>query len=127
MRVRKDGTLESQAVNDGGGSLTVDGAIVASTPTAPATSATSNVSNSVTSVTVLSSNAAREMAIIYNDSIVDSYVKLGTTAATNSFTVKIPGSGYYQLPLTRNGVYTGRIDAISTVASGSLRVTEITA
>lgn len=82
-----------------------------------------NVSQSDTSVTLLVANSSRVGAIIVNDSNADLYIKFGTTASLNSFTVKLEKNDYYELPFK----YTGRIDAIwDSSGSGVARITELT-
>lgn len=109
-----------QSVNDNGGSLTVDGTVAVTFPSS-GSATESNVSGSASNVTLLAANASRKMTMIYNDSTSDLYVKLGATASTSSFTVKLVANAYYELPLP---VYTGIIDGIWTVAVGSARMTE---
>lgn len=87
-----------------------------------ATGTLANVAGSATSVTVLASNTARLGATIYNDSTAILYLKLGATASSTSFTVKMQPDDYYEVPAG----YTGIIDGIWTSATGSARVTEIT-
>lgn len=86
------------------------------------TATLSNVSGSATSVTLLSSNASRLGASIHNDSTAILYLKLGTTASTTSFTVKMQQDDHYEVP----SGYTGRIDGIWASATGSARVSEFT-
>jgi hypothetical protein len=115
------------SINDGGGSLTVDGT-VAVTGTVSAnqkssTATTSSVSDQATNATLLSLNANRLGATIYNDSTATLYVKLGTTATTTDFTVILAPGGYYEVPFG----YTGRIDGIwASDQSGAARITELT-
>jgi hypothetical protein len=86
-------------------------------------SPTTSVSNSVTSVQLLAANPARVGATFYNDDTAAYvYLKLGTTASTSSFAIKIAPGGYYELP---RPVYTGRIDGIATAATGAMRITEL--
>jgi len=89
-----------------------------------ATSNVASVSASATSTTCLASNANRLNATVYNDSSADLYLKLGATASTSSFTLKIAGGGYYELPV--GNIYTGVIDCIWSSATGAARVTEMT-
>lgn len=86
-----------------------------------ATATLSNVASSASNVTLLSSNSARLMAMLFNDSTKDVFVKFGTTASATSFTVKIAAGGYYEFP---KPCYTGRVDAIWASANGAMRVTE---
>lgn len=89
----------------------------------PATSTLTNVAASASSVTVLASSATRRGASFYNDSTAACYLKMGITASTSSFTVKILGGGFYEIP---QPCYTGRLDAIWDSATGNMRVTELT-
>lgn len=89
-----------------------------------ATSSVTSVANSAASFTALASNANRLGATIYNDDAAATVkVKLGATASATSFTVQMAAGGYYEVPFN----YTGVIDAIASAATGSLRVTELTA
>ena len=90
----------------------------------PATSVVTSVNDTASSTTLLASNAARLGATIYNDSTVDLYLKLGTTASLISFTVKMVAGSYFECPFG----YTGIIDGIwASDASGAARITELTA
>ena len=61
---------------------------------------------------------------IHNDSTATLYVKYGATATTSDFTVKIPADGYYEVPAP---VYDGLITGIWSSATGSARLTQVTA
>jgi hypothetical protein len=87
------------------------------------TATTSNVASSASSTTLLSANADRLGAMILNDSDEILYVKLGATASTTSFTVKMESQTYYEVPFD----YTGIIDGIWAAADGFARVTEVEA
>lgn len=80
----------------------------------------SNVTMTGASVTLQASNTSRRNLMIFNDSGVTIYVKLGSTASSSSFTVKMVDQSYYELPTP---VYTGIVTALG--ASGSVRVTEV--
>lgn len=86
------------------------------------TSAVTSVASSATNVTILALNAQRRGATIYNDSSAILYLKLGATASTSSFTVKMQAESYYEVPAQ----YTGIIDGLWASATGSARITEIT-
>ena len=88
------------------------------------TSTITSVSGAVTSTQLLASNTSRKNAAFYNDSTAILYLKLGTTASTTSYTVQIPASGYYELPVGK--IYTGEIDGIWSGAVGAVRITELT-
>jgi hypothetical protein len=94
---------------------------VISTPVKSTAPTTSNVSGSATNVTLLASNADRKGATVFNDSTAILYLKLGATASTTSFTVKLFENSYYEVPFD----YTGIIDGIWASATGSARVTEL--
>jgi len=79
-----------------------------------------NISGTNTNVTLIASNTARLGASIYNDSTAALYVKLGTTASTTSFTVKMNQDDYYEVPYD----YTGIIDGIWSATNGAARVVE---
>lgn len=100
-----------------------DGTVqVAATPTKSSTGTVTNVSSSATNVTLLSTNANRLGATVYNDSNQVLYLKLGATASTTSYTVRVSAQGYYEVPSN----YTGQIDGIWNSANGAARVTELT-
>lgn len=82
----------------------------------------SSVSGSATNAVILASNNSRTGATIYNDSSAVLYLKLGTTASTTSFTIKMQPDSYYEVPYG----YTGDIHGIWASATGSARVTELT-
>ena len=90
-----------------------------------ATTATlANVSASLSNVTLLASNANRKGAMVFNDSATASlFLKFGATASSTSFTVKLAPGGYFEAPVPV--IYTGIIDGIWDIASGSARVTEV--
>lgn len=89
--------------------------------TQPATGTLANVTMTGSSVTAAASNVSRRNLMIYNDSGVTVYVKLGSSASSTSFTVKLVDQAYYELP---DPVYTGIVTALG--ASGDIRVTEVT-
>lgn len=86
------------------------------------TTAVTAVNDAAISTTLLSANAARTGATVHNDSTVALYLKLGATASTTSFTVKMAADSYYEVPYG----YTGVIDGIwASDASGAARITEL--
>ena len=87
----------------------------------PATSVTSSVAASLSNTVLLPSNTIRLGATIYNDSSSSLlYLKLGATATTTDFTIKLFPLAYYEVPYG----YTGEIDAIWNTASGFARIDE---
>lgn len=121
--VATDGYGNIQIVNAPGKALEVAGSFEL-TPTFAGTSTTSSVAGSITSVILLNANTNRLGATIYNDiSAGFVFIKLGATASNSSFTVKLYPMSYYEVPFG----YVGRIDAISSSATGNFRITELTA
>jgi hypothetical protein len=88
--------------------------------TQPATPTLANITMTGSSVTLQASNTARRNLMVFNDSGVTVYVKLGSSASSTSFTVKLVDQAYYELP---DPVYTGIVTALG--ASGDVRVTEV--
>lgn len=127
VKVTPSGALTVE-VNDGGGSITVDGTVsiggtVTTALIAGSTATLTNIDDTAASTALLASNSSRKGFAIFNDSTSALYVKFGTTAASTAFTVKIEASGYYEL--VGNGVYTGPVDGVwVSDASGAARVTE---
>ena len=117
-----DGAADSSARigGDASNGLDVD---VTRLPRA-SSSAITSVNDTATSTTLLASNANRLGAMVYNDSTVDLYLKLGATASTSSFTVKMVAGSYFEVPFG----YAGIIDGIwSSDASGKALLTELSA
>jgi hypothetical protein len=97
---------------------------VVTTPRSSTSSVTS-VTASASNVTLLASNTSRAGATIENDytSSGSLFLKLGTTASTTSYTVRIRPGAYYEVPFG----YTGQIDGIwNSATSGAARITELT-
>ena len=86
------------------------------------TSIVTQIASSITSITIAPANLNRFALSVYNDSTVDLYIKFGAVASLNSFTVKIPPSGFFEIP---QPCYRGQIDGIWTEADGNAYVTEI--
>lgn len=86
------------------------------------TATLTNVAASASSVTILAANTARLGATIVNDSTQVLYLKMGATASSTSYTVKLAAGAYYEVPFG----YTGILDGIWASASGNARVTELT-
>lgn len=90
--------------------------------TRPGQSTTANVAGSASNVTVLAANSNRRAATFYNDSTAALYLKFGATASTTSFTIKMAGGSYFEIP---QPCYSGIVDGIWDSATGAVRVTEI--
>lgn len=110
--LKVDGSATTQPVSGTGTFTTKE--------TQPDTPTLANVTMTGSSVTLQASNTARRNLMIFNDSGVTVYVKLGSSASSTSFTVKMVDQAYYELP---NPVYTGIVSALGT--SGDVRVTEV--
>lgn len=94
-----------------------------SLPISSSAAETYSIDDQATSTTLLDANASRKGWAVYNDSTSACYMKLGATASTTSFTVKIEAYGYYEQ--MGHGVYTGQVHAIwATNSTGAARVTE---
>lgn len=125
-----DGTDGSAAkiAGDAANGLDVDVTRISGTVTTKearaATSTVTSVNDTASNTTLLSANANRLGATIYNDSTVALYLKLGATASLTSFTVKMAAGSYYEVPFG----YTGIIDGIwASDASGAARIVEFSA
>lgn len=91
--------------------------------TRPATSTVTSVSNSNANQTLKASNTARVGLTIQNTSPDILYVKLGATASSSDFTVKMVSGAYYEVPYG----YTGNIDGIwAATSSGAALIDELT-
>jgi len=90
---------------------------------AVSTATVTSVASSITVVTIAALNTARRAIAIYNNSTADLYLKYGATASTSSFSVRIPPSGYWEMP-TRP-TYTGVLTGIWSAANGAALVTEM--
>jgi hypothetical protein len=73
-------------------------------------------------VTLLAANTSRFGATVFNESTAVLYLKLGATASTTDYTVKMDAGDFYETPYD----YTGIICGIWSSANGSARITEIT-
>jgi hypothetical protein len=87
-----------------------------------ATGTSTSQASSITNITLLSANASRKGATVYNDSTKSLFLKLGATASSTSFTSKLAAGAYFEVPFN----YTGIIDGLWDVANGSARMTELT-
>jgi len=125
-----DGDWSPWKVNDVGAlwvavsdPVTVTGAVTSANKSG--TSALTDVAASASSVTILSANAARNYAMIHNDSVSATLkLKYGATASATSFTGQPIRPG--QSAFIDDG-YTGRIDGIWDAAVGTARITELSA
>lgn len=86
----------------------------------------SNVAASATSVALFTAvGTAVEMRSVYNDSAATLTLKYGATASATSHAVQIPAAGYFEFPMTRNGVWPGAVEGIWSSATGSARCVEM--
>lgn len=87
------------------------------------TASVTSVADSASSQSLLASNSSRLGFIIFNDSTVNLYVKLGATASTTSFSYRLTPYGTIS---ETDFPYTGAIDGIwASDAAGSARITEL--
>lgn len=101
-----------------------DLSVATNTPAATATLA--NVADAATVQTLAAANSARMGLIIFNDSTSDLYLKYGSAASLTSFTYKVFAGSTWEMPIAP--CFTGIVTGIwSADASGSARVTELTA
>lgn len=113
-------TAAGALVVDGSGVTQPVSGTVTANPTFPATATLANVTGNGTSQTIQAANTNRRNLMVFNDSGVVAYVKLGSAASSTSFTVKLQDQDFYELP---QPIYTGIVTA--NWASGALRITEV--
>lgn len=128
--------ISGQSTGGGGGYINVkvspSGALSADVsgstvlPSVASTATLSNVSASASSVTVLAANSSRLGAQGYNESSAVCYLKFGSAASTTSYTIQIPANTAWYLDGS-SMIYTGIITAVWSSATGTMRVTELTA
>ncbi len=109
-----DGTYANVPIRSGGLQIM---------PVSSSVSTSGMIAQSTLSVTLLDSNPNRIGATVVNDSTADLLLKLGTSASTNNFTVRIKPGGYYEVPFR----YAGYLSGIWVAGgSGAARVEELT-
>jgi hypothetical protein len=91
-------------------------------PTSIATPTT--VASAAADTTLKALNRNRIGMTVYNDSTSTLYLKYGTGASATSYTVRISGGGYWEMPVP---IYTGAVNGNWVSADGSAYVTELTA
>lgn len=107
-------------VNDATGALLVEQA-EGGGPVASAT--VTSVAASTSAVTLLAANTGRRGAVVHNAGTGNLFVKLGTGAATNSYTYKLVPQAHLELP---PAVFTGLISGVWDATGGSAAITELT-
>lgn len=95
---------------------------VSETSTPAGTSTVTDVPASVVAVTLLTANASRIAATIFNDSNKALTLKLGAGVTSTSRTTQLPPKSEYTLPARYTGIITGFWDA---GATGSAAVTDL--
>lgn len=80
--------------------------------------------DSTASVQLVGENKARMALLLYNDSTADAFVCFGAAASSTSFTIKMIGGSYYEMP---QALFAGIINCRWSAAdpSGAMRVTEL--
>lgn len=116
------GTLDAETPIVAGGGTETNA--MRTTPAVLATATLTNLASAATTASALASNVNRRGVLMFNDDANAVLIKYGATASATSYTVKIPGDSYWEMPFP---IYTGAIDAIWLAdGSGSLRITELT-
>lgn len=77
-------------------------------PTSTVASLT-NISGTTGSVLVAATDGNRRMMLAVNDSTAVLYLRYGVTAGTQTYSIRIPSLGYWEMPLP---IWQGEIDAI---------------
>lgn len=108
-------------VLDGNGNLAIFGTVTAN-PTYATSGGTGPTTFTSTSYgTIAASNSNRKGLTVFNEGAGNLHITIGTaTTSTSSYTIRISGGDYYELPYN----YTGLIGGIFATA-GTARVTEI--
>lgn len=78
------------------------------------TTVPARVGTSVVAATLFAATARANARLVYNEAAAVLYVKFGATASATDYTVAVPASGYYELPMP---VYSGLVTG--TLASGT--------
>lgn len=115
-------TSVTSSVYIGGFSPTVTASILEVGPAGSSVSGT-NAVDGLVGYTLLSANSNRKGAIFYLDGNRIAYLKLGTGADTNSFSLKLTNFGYYELPYRYTGPITVSFNSGSN--SATLMTTEL--
>lgn len=121
-----DSTFTGRINTQGQKAMSASTPVVIASDQSPLVATSSSVTTfnaTTTNATVLAANPSRKGASFYNDGGGVIYLKLGATASSTSYTVRMPDNTFYELPYP---VYTGTIDAVSQAGTRSLRVTELT-
>ena len=85
------------------------------------TATLANIASSASNVTLFAAATGTIRArTIYNDSTAVLFVKFGATASATSYTVQIPGGGFYEFP---QPVFGGNVYAVWGSANGNARTT----
>lgn len=87
------------------------------------TTLVTGVAATSTSVQALAANPNRCSVLFYMDGLAQAFIKLGTSASLNSFTIRMSNMSFFEL----NTKYTGRIDVVFNHDNNTqfLRITEI--
>jgi hypothetical protein len=88
----------------------------------PSVATVTKTASSATVITLLPFNESRGGLVLYNDSTQVCYIKFGTAATTDDWTMKMEADSVWIMP---QPVYTGIITAIWAAANGSMRITEM--
>lgn len=106
------------------GTIATVGGTVATQDVRPTVGALTAVTGSTAAhVTLLAANANRKGACVYNNTVINFFMSLGTTAGTGdaAYTVKLTPGSYYEFPFP---AFTGSVTAIASGTGGTISVTE---
>jgi hypothetical protein len=85
-------------------------------------SVVTKVDASLSNTILLASNDDRKMVTFYNNSTASLFIKFGSLATVDSFSLKIGAGDYMEFPYP---CFIGRIDGFWDAVNGSVMVTEI--
>lgn len=122
--VTQSGTWSTRTQDGSGNAITsTGGALDVNVTNTSGTGTVTTVARSNASQTLLAANSSRKGATIYNDAAANLFVKLGATASTSSFTVRLQNTDYYEVPFG----YTDVIDGVwASNGAGDAKITELT-
>lgn len=91
--------------------------------TRPRSSTVTAVSAATSSTQLFGSTYPSRGRSVFNDSTATLYLKFGSSAATNSYSVQIPPASYFEFP--GEVPYAGVVTGVWSAASGTAYCTEV--
>lgn len=124
LKITNDGTLfiTGSLQTTLPGLMNVTGSVYADLRPALTGSSTPFVAASITTVTLFPANPARRGATVYNNTNKYMYLRMGVSASTSNFSVKMPRDAYFEAPFNYTGVITAVWEA---GVSGNAQLSEI--